>query len=68
MKKLKKLSEKVVKAFVDYSFGKGKHGDIKFYEGKAYVLRLKSQYNGWYSALTGKKLTNVYGVDIELNA
>ena len=58
------IVKKVKKIYVDLSFGNAVHGDIKWYNGVAYVLRTKSQYNGWYSALTGKKLNAAYGVNL----
>lgn len=59
-----KIVNKVKKVYVGFSFGNAVHGDIQWYKGVAYVLRTKSQYNGWYSALTGKKLNTVYGVNL----
>lgn len=59
-----RLSVKLRKLYCDALFGSGKHGDVRWYKGVAYVCRTQSQYYGWYSALTGKKLSNVYGINL----
>ncbi len=58
------LATSVKNSLVNFKFGGADHGDIKWYDGTAYVKRNKSQYCGWYSALTGKKLKSVWGVEV----
>jgi hypothetical protein len=63
----KKISKSVKRAYVKFAFlGLFKTGEIRWYKGIAYVFRGRSQYFGWYSAVTGKKLNCVYGFNIEL--
>jgi hypothetical protein len=40
------------------------HGDIMWHGGLAYVFRNRSQYRGWYSALTGKRLHYANGIKL----